>query len=159
MKTETRYSDGLEADGGKLTGVVMRYGSHGDKNERFAPGVFGASIGDVMLNVQHDRSKPLARTGGSGLELKDSPAALTMTATLPKTREARDTVALVKSGVLRGLSVEFRALKERRVGGVRVIERAELLAVGVVDKPSYEASTVAARSADARVDDTTWWTL
>ena len=46
-------------------------------------------------------------------------------------------LTLLRRGVLRGLSVEFRALAERTEGGVRVIERAALEALGLVDEPAY----------------------
>ena len=56
-------------------------------------------------------------------------------------------LALVRSGVLRGLSIEFRAVAERIEAGVRVIERAVLRGVAVVDTPAYPASEVEARMA------------
>ena len=45
-----------------------------------------------------------------------------MRAVLPDTAAARDTLTLVRSGVLRGLSVEFQALEERAEGDLRIIE-------------------------------------
>ena len=45
-------------------------------------------------------------------------------AVLPETREADVTLALVRARVLRGLSVEFVASRERMDSGVRVIEAA-----------------------------------
>ncbi len=157
---ERRFADGVALDGRKLSGAAMVYGTDGTtptgRRERFAPGAFG-DIGDVILNVQHDRSRPLARTG-AGLEFQDDKTALRLSAALPKTREARDAVALVKAGVLRGLSVEFRAVRERLDGAVRVIERAVLLGVALVDKPAYDASTVQARARE-NAASTPWWLL
>ena len=49
-----------------------------------------------------------------------------------------------------GLSVEFRALAERREGGLRVIEAAELRGIGIVRSPSYEDSRVEARRQQGR---------
>lgn len=148
--TERRTVE-LRADpeGRRLSGVAVRYGDVAPGfEERFEPGAFGdVDRADVVLNVQHDRGRPLARTGGGGLSLEDAGDALRMAATLPVTREADDTLALVRAGVLRGLSVEFRPLQERSEGGVRIVERAALSGLAVVDRPAYPASTVAARNA------------
>ena len=152
-KLETRYTEfRAEADGRRLRGTLIKYGDvamlPGGIAERFMPGAFGDVAGlDVILNGHHDRARPLARTGGAGLVLEDSADALTMAATLPNTRDADDTLELVRTGVLRGLSVEFKALAEHmEAGPVRVIERARLGAVGVVDKPAYPESSVEARA-------------
>ena len=92
-KPETRFTE-LRIEGtGQLSGILMRYGDtatfcHSARN--------GLSVGsfqfdDVILNSMHQREVPLARTGGGGLELQDSPDSLTMRAVLPDTAAARDT--------------------------------------------------------------------
>ena len=98
----------------------------------------------------------LARTGGGGLLLTDSAAALEVRAELPETSEANDALALVAAGVLRGLSLEFVATRESMVGPTRVIASARLVGIAVVDKPAYSASKVAAR---AEVDPPARWEL
>ena len=143
---ERRFVE-LRQDGRRLSGVAVRYGDTARLPwgaERIEAGAF-APIGDVILNASHERSAPLARTGGGGLILDDGPEALEVRADLPATRAADDMLALVKAGVVRGLSVEFRAIAERMDGAVRVIERAILSGIGVVDTPAYPASEVEAR--------------
>ena len=110
--------------------------------ERFEAGAF--QYDDVILNAHHDRAQPLARTG-AGLELHDGPDALRMTATLPDTALARDIRTLVRSGVLRGLSVEFQALEERAEGDLRILTSVRLTGLGVVDRGAYSESVVQAR--------------
>ena len=117
--------------------------------EEIMPGAF-APITDVILNRQHDRRTPLARTGGGGLFLEDSPEALSVRAELPDTPQSAETLALVKGKILRGLSVEFHAREERQDGDLRIIERAQLVGVGVVDSPSYPQSLVEARGLELR---------
>lgn len=138
----------LRAEGLTLRGVAMPYNEVAVATfgpERFEPGAFGEGrASDVILNLQHQRVVPIARTG-AGLELVDGPDALCMVANLPDTTAARDGVELVKAGVLRGLSIEFHALEERLENGVRVISKALLSAIGVVDSPAYELATVEAR--------------
>ena len=43
--------------------------------------------------------------------------------------------------------MEFHALEERAENGIRVIERAELVGVGLVDTPAYPASKAEVRAA------------
>lgn len=147
-----------DPDGRRLSGVAVRYGDIAPGfSERFEAGAFGdVGAADVVLNVQHERGRAIARTGGGGMVLEDGADALRMAVSLPVTREADDTLALVRAGVLRGLSVEFRPIAEREEGGVRVIERAALSGMAVVDRPAYPASTVAARAAGAPGRRTRW---
>jgi len=145
---ETRFCE-IRRDGRRLSGVAMPYNREAEMpfgRERFDAGAFGdVAAADVILNMQHQRVAPLARTGGGGLVLTDGPDALRFAADLPATREADDTLTLVRAGVLRGASVEFRAVAERMDAGVRVIEKAVLGALAIVDKPAYDAATIEAR--------------
>ena len=143
-KLEYRFAP-VALEGRVLSGTIMQYGeiaTGAPRPERFLPGAF--EFDDVLLNVQHDRKRPLARTPGT-LVLTDTAEALTLTATLPETRECDDTLELVRKRVLTGLSVEFRAVRERLEGRVRVIEKAILSAVGVVDTAAYAGAVVEAR--------------
>ena len=142
---ERRFVE-FRQDGRTLSGVAVTYDAPTtiyDFREQFEAGAFG-SVGtlDVILNRQHDRRMPLARTGGGGLVLTDSDTRLEVVADLPSTRDADDTLALIEAGVLRGLSLEFQATTERWEGNLRTIEAAELSGVAVVDRAAYSDSTV-----------------
>ena len=128
-----------------LSGIVMPYGeiANGDYGpEKFLSGSLEYS--DIILNVQHDRGRPIARTPET-LQLIDSPEALTLHAELPETREATDALVSVRKRILRGLSVEFQAIKQTFESGVRVIHKAQLLGIGLVDSGAFESATVEAR--------------
>lgn len=132
---------------GILEGVAMRFGEVATLpwgRERFAVGSLSADSGGVILNAQHDRARPLARYPDGGLELRFADDALRIRARVADTSAGRDTVALVRAGVLQGLSVEFRAEDERLDDGVRVVKRALLTGVGVVDDGAYDSTTIAA---------------
>ena len=156
---ERRYCElRLAEDGRAISGVAVRYGDEAKLpwgvRERIVPGAFGhVGKADVILNLQHDRARPLARTRGGGLTLRDTSSALSVEAEMPETRDANDALALVKAGVLRGLSIEFAVRREGLDSGVRVIERARLVGVAVVDTPAYPDSEIAARSRAA----SPWW--
>ena len=152
MEWEYRYFE-LRADVDRrlLEGVAVRYGDIARMpfggEELFMAGAFGdVSEVDILLNFQHERSRPLASTRGGGLTLTDTPEALLVRAELPRTRDADDALELVRSNVMRGFSVEFGANRERQEGRRRIVETARLGGLGLVDRPAYPRSTVAARA-------------
>ena len=147
MIPEKRFCE-IRAEGRTLEGDAIVYGDEADfpwGRETIEPGAF-APLGDVILNRQHDRKTPLARTGGGGLSLEDSREALRIRAELPATSSADETLSLVRGKILRGLSVEFFPVSERQKGDLRIIEKAHLVAVAVVDSGQYPASEVQARA-------------
>ena len=143
---ETRAAPGgeLRVSGRTVSGVVMRYGDVADMGafrEQFLPGAFG-SVDQINaeLNVMHQETRRVARTGGGGLVFRDTSEALLMSATLPTTREADETLQLIRSGRLRGLSVEFRAIADKFRDDLREIASAALSGLGLVDRPAYSGS-------------------
>ena len=140
-----RYAE-LRHDGRTVEGVAVRYGDEAridGGRETIARGAFNP-VGDVVLNVMHKRHKPIARTGGN-LRIDDDGDELKVRAELPNTRDADDALELIRANVLRGLSVEMRVLDESIEGDLRIVKRARLVGIGIVDKPAYTESTVAAR--------------
>ena len=147
MKPEYRYTPlDTEAEGGNLTGVVIKYGAEARMagfRERFESGSLEYS--DVIVTLHHRRDKPVARVG-AGLTLTDSPEALRCVIDLPDTPIAAECRDLVKAGILRGLSIEFFPVRERWEKDLRIIERAKLPAFSVVDKPAYIDSKLSMRA-------------
>ena len=151
MIAEKRYCE-LRAAGRTLQGDAVFYGDEAVfpwGRERVEAGAF-LPLGDVILNRQHNRDMPLARTGGGGLSMLDTATALSVRAELPDTPSANETLALVRGNILRGLSIEFIATAERQDGDLRIIEKARLVGVGVVDDPQYPQSLVSARAKELR---------
>ena len=138
---ECRKSD----SGFGIEGVVINYGEVTSRtrfgNEKILSGAFGAvEQSDVVLNIQHDRTQPLARTGKGGLTLIDSPKELRAKVDFPNTRAAADTYEMVKKEILRGFSVEMIVDSERMENDVRVVTGARLVGLGLVDTPAYQLS-------------------
>ena len=137
---EVRAGVEFRVVGRTLTGTVLRYGDVSPEHrERFVPGAL-APIRAVPLNLQHDSKTVLLEPGS--FVLSDTERALEVRAELPANSAA---LQLVRRGALNGYSIEFHAQAERRESGVRVIERAELVAIALVDHPSYPASTAEVR--------------
>ena len=137
---EVRAGTEFRVAGRTLSGTVLRYGDLSPEHrERFEPGAF-APVPAVPLNLQHDRRMQVLDAGA--FILTDTERALEVRADLPADSAA---LALVKRGALNGFSVEFHARAERREAGVRVIERAALVGIGLVDHPSYPDSLAEVR--------------
>ena len=67
--------------------------------------------------------------------------------TLPDTTAGRDTAVEVAKRLLRGFSLEFRALKDSiNPKGHRIITEGRLFGFGVVDLPAYPDSVASMRS-------------
>ena len=140
----------LRVEGRKLSGVVMRYGEVSPSHrEQFTPG--SLRIADhVHLDLDHDPERAVAWHPGGGLALANGRDAMTMRAELPPIPAADRALAEIRAGKVTGLSVEFRAVRERRDGDMRVIEDAILSGVGIVRAPSYDNSRVEARRRSGR---------
>ena len=69
---------------------------------------------------------------------------------LPDTQAGRDAAAEIRGGLFKGLSVEFRAVKQAFSGGVRQIQAAMLRGAGLVDDPDYIGSRVEVRARGGR---------
>lgn len=149
-----------ESDGGVRLSGRFPYATETEltqgRFERIEPRAFAERIeagGDVHLLAGHSYDKPLASRGAGTLEIRDTPEALEINATLSDaTSWARDFLEAHKAGLIRGLSPGFRVPTggekiERRGNGVlRRIERAELFEISTVTRPAYPDAQVEARS-------------
>ena len=151
MEFERRFAGvELRAEGRRLSGTVLRYGDVSPSHrECFEPGSIRLAE-SVHLDLAHDPERAVAWHPGGGLTLDNGRQALAMRAELPPIPAADRALAEIRAGRANGLSVEFRALAERREAGLRVIERAELRGIGIVRCPSYGASRVEARARSGR---------
>ena len=151
MTTEIRCAievrdDADRAGPGRLSGVLMRYGDQGQHGrEVFTRGALSWPDDGVILNEQHNRQAPIVRF----VPVEDGDE-VRVDCAIPDTQRGRDAMTMVRDGTLRGLSVEFRSLREGMRGGIREISGAVLVRAGLVDDPSYPGSTVEVRAdADA----------
>ena len=148
MEPELRFAPFQVDEGRVLTGTALRYGDTSlEHRERFEPLCFG-ELRPLPLNLQHDSN--IVLVPADQVELIDTDTALQVRAALPESKPQRWGVAsLVRRGALKGLSVEFHPREFRMEGDIRVITRAELVGIGLVDRPSYPGSKVAVRASVA----------
>ena len=142
---ERRTAGEVRAEGRRLSGTVLDFGDTSPSHrERFSPG--SLKLGEaVSLNLFHDAERAIAWHPGGGLNLRTDAGGLRMEAELPPIPAADRALQEVRSGRTTGLSLEFRALEEHREAGLRVVDSAEILGIGLVRKPSYDRSRVEAR--------------
>ena len=140
----------LRVEGRRLSGVVMVYGEVSPSHrERFEPGSLRMAEA-VHLDLDHDPERAVAWHPGGGLAIENGRDSVTMRAELPPIPAADRALDEIRSGAVRGLSVEFRPVKERRDADIRVIEDAVLSGIGIVRAPSYHQSNVEARRRSGR---------
>ena len=135
-----------EGDSAVVEGAAMAYGDEADIaglfTERVEPGAFKGGMNDVILNLQHRRDAPIARTDGGGLVLTDSAERLFARAEIPAYRS--DVADMVKRRILRGYSVEMEVTAEDWPSPTkRIIRAAVLRGLALVDSPAYGDATVA----------------
>lgn len=145
--TEYRYTE-LRREGERsVSGIVVRYGDTADIagmfKERIEPNALVAE--DAILNLFHDRGKPLARQGGA-LSFTEGDSELRIRADLVPTPTGDEALALIEAGVIRGFSVEMRVKRDRwQATGetqLRTVVQAAMTGVALVDRPAYPQSSV-----------------
>ena len=137
--------------GRTVTGPVVTYDEVAqDRRERFTSGAFTSREDPLVLDIQHDPSLVAASTEDGTLTVTDGPRALEVRAELKDARQGQPgsgPLEMVRRGALRGLSAAFHALDEHRAAdGTRVIEKAHLVRIGLVDQGSYSGSRVELRA-------------
>ena len=165
MATEQRYFEmRADVDNRKVEGTAVRYGDVADIGglfrERIESGALRFNAAGTMLNVQHRREKPVARTNGGGLQLNNTNTSLEVRAELVQTRDGDDALTLIRSQVLKGLSVEMHVKSDKwnRDYTERTISDAVLVGIGIVDFPAYSESTLTvARAACLTTPDPELW--
>lgn len=153
MKLEIRSvalelrEDDTRRSPGRLVGTLVTYGERAsDRAEVFEAGALAWPEDGVVLNRQHVRGQPIMRVKP---EVRDG--AVVLDVPLPDTSAGRDAATEIRTGLFKGLSVEFAAVKQVFRNGVRFIQAATLGGVGLVDTPSYTGSTAEVRGKRVRV--------
>ena len=146
---ELRAGDG--EDQRMVSGIAVRYDDTAriwDMRERIKPGALQLPEGPANLTLQHDRALPLGL-----IEWQDDKDALRLSAKLPDGMRQDQALADINSGLLRGLSLEFVPVKDRRIpaddnekADVWEIEEARVIRCSVVDDGAYPKSKVAQRA-------------
>lgn len=139
------------SDSGTFEGFASTYGNIDHAGDIVMPGAFSKSISDqpsVPILYQHDTKQPI----GLGL-LEDTESGLKMYGELVlDVPEAKSAYALMKKGVLKGLSIGYTVAKETfdKAKSANLLEQIDLMEVSLVTFPcNIRATVVAVKAADA----------
>lgn len=125
----------------------------GGFRERIARGAFDESLAQVSrrehfitLQTEHDTRNLLGRTGANLTLTADEHGLRFVVRPLPNTTLARDTMELVRTGILQGVSFGFSNATDRwdRSGkvAIRTVTRLRLHELSLVAHPAYQCSSV-----------------
>ena len=142
---EFRADESRESPG-RLVGTLLTYGERaGDRAEVFEAGSLIWTSDGVVLNRAHSDASPIMRVVP---EVRGEEVVID--SALPNTTAGRDAAEELRTGLLKGLSVEFRAIRQTYRNGVRIIQEAMLGGAGLVTSPAYQGSTAEVRKEKGR---------
>jgi HK97 family phage prohead protease len=129
----------------------------GPYREVIRKGTFARAIRerqDVRALLNHDSNCILGRTKSGTLALSEDDRGLRFVCELPDTSIGHDVLESVKRGDITGCSFGFRCVKDEwsRDRSTRELRDVDLLDVGPVTFPSYDQTSVQARSAAFGLD-------
>ena len=137
-----------DESGNRLMGVLLPFATQAsDRPELFENGSLTWPAEGLVLRRQHRRDQPILK-----FIPIEADGQLRIDAPIPDTIAGRDAAEEIRTKLLTGLSVEFRAIRQSVVAGVRRIAKGVLTGAGLVDSPAYADATVEAREARAKAE-------
>ena len=133
---------------GRLVGTILPVGRvAGDRPELFVGGGVTTPREGIRLLPEH-RSNVTVMTFDP---IRGDDGELRVDHLLPNTPEGLALAASVRSGKTPGLSIEFHALDEAQVQGVREVRQSLVTAVATVSNQAYDQARVEVRSKKRRL--------
>lgn len=135
-------------DEGHFSGLLSVYGVVDEGKDIVERGAFTKTIsehgGKVPMLWQHDPRQPIGM-----LSMRDTETALEVEGRLTMgVAKAREAYALMKDGVVRGLSIGYRAVKDEMDGAFRRLKEIRLYEGSVVTFPMNTLATITTVKAD-----------
>lgn len=128
-------------DKGEFSGLASVYGVIDQQDEIVVAGAFTKTLAkgsERPLLWQHRPSDPIGLC-----YLKDTGTALALTGKLClEIQQAKDTYALLRAGVVKGLSIGFQTIEAKNINGVRHLTQLKLIEVSLVTFPALPDAMV-----------------
>jgi Escherichia/Staphylococcus phage prohead protease len=142
MRQQFRFECKSISPDGTFVGLGAVYNNVDLGNDMILPGAFTKTLNEkgreVPLLMGHDSKMPIGRA-----ELSDSPQGLLVHGTLILEADgSRSAYALLKAGVIKGLSIGYDTLKSKMVDGVRHLSELKLWEISLTAFPMNELATV-----------------
>jgi HK97 family phage prohead protease len=138
---------------GTFTGLASTYNNTDLGGDMVMPGAFTKTLaekrGQVPLLMGHDTGSPIGLA-----TLTDSPQGLIVKGELVLEADgAMSAYALLKKGVIRGLSIGYDSVKATMVGGIRQLSELKLWEISLTAFPMNEMATVTAVKSTEEADE------
>ena len=140
-----------------IRGLVVPFGKSGNTSAgpvRFEFGAFGdIDPSEIVLNMEHDRTRPLGRGIGDSLEV--SPAGISMAFKIAPTNAGNDALVEAAEGLRPAFSIEANVNEYTIEKGVMVVSSAKLEAVAHVTNPAFKDAQISQVAATEENPETT----
>ena len=140
-----------------IRGLVVPFGKSGNTSAgpvRFEFGAFGdIDPSQIILNAEHDRTRPLGRGIGDSLEV--SPAGISMAFKIAPTNAGNDALVEAAEGLRPAFSIEAKVNEYTIEKGVMVVASATLEAVAHVTNPAFKDAQISDVAATEETPETT----
>lgn len=140
-----------------IRGLLVPFGKVGNTSAgpvRFKFGAFGEiDPSEIVLNMEHDRTRPLGRGIGNSLEV--SPAGISMAFKIAPTGAGNDALVEASEGLRPAFSIEANVNEYTIEKGVMVVSSAKLEAVAHVTNPAFKDAQISQVAACDPEDQTT----
>jgi phage head maturation protease len=140
-----------------IRGLVVPFNVSGNTSAgpvRFEFGAFGdIDPSQIVLNMEHDRTRPLGRGIGDSLEV--SPAGISMAFKIAPTGAGNDALVEASEGLRPAFSIEANVGEYTIEKGVMVVSSAKLEAVAHVTNPAFKDAQISQVAACDPDDQTT----
>ena len=137
---------------GRLVGVILPAGRvAADRKEIFIGSGVQTPAEGIALLPEHRSSNVVMKFD----PIRQADGSLQVDHRLPNSPEGRALAASVRDGSRAALSIEFHALDEAQVSGVREVRQSLVTAVATVPRQSYEQARAEVRTRQPR--SVAWW--
>ncbi len=140
-----------------IRGMVVPFGISGNTSAgpvRFEFGAFGdIDPSQIVLNSEHDRTRPLGRGLGDSLEV--SPAGISMAFKIAPTNAGNDALIEAAEGLRPAFSIEAKVNEYTIEKGVMVVASALMEAVAHVTNPAFKDAQISDVAATEETPETT----